>query len=330
MPRKRKSEKPAETETTVGAPETTDKSSNSQDSKEATPPAPGTRSFKYLNMVAEPGGYLIGVEDRQVERPMDQNDLMDAAEESARIAHEMETAEEDEVKAAEEARSLKKLLDGAREREREAIKKQRELGKNLKAVAIQIETAVRRVTTRVNLTVTRGEELVAVDAETGQELERRTAKPEEVAKSRGKQQGLFLSVVPAGAAAPPAPGGSGDSATAKPNPEAAPVVISVDERAYDGLKKAQRHELNNVPLTTGDGEDEPENLSVSWALNNPIGPTQPGRLYAEVPAWAARALRVVAEGLPALDFVSVSRSADVAPAAKAASNVIPFGEQPRT
>lgn len=265
---------------------------------DAKPAAPA-RTYPYLNIVAEQGGVLIGTEDRKVVRAMTQDDLMDAAEEQAKVAHQMEEAEIRQEKMIGEEKSYKKLLDGARENIRKAENEQKECGQQLKALAFEIETSTRTVATKVNLTVTPSNELIMVDAETGQMIERRTATVEELERSRNKSQALFFSP----------PTSTSDSSAAKENPEEKVVVLSISDFGQSKAKKSIREGLAEVPYPGQEGQDA-ECLTVHWSASCPIeGKGELGRLYAAVPAWAARRLRVVAEGNEKLELVEISAAA---------------------
>lgn len=279
-------------------PDDADGKDAASESDGANESAAAARTYPFLNIVAEHGGVLLGTEDRKVVRPMTQDDLMDAAEEQAKVAHQMEEAEIRQERMIGEEKHYKKLLDGARENIRKAEKDQKECGQQLKAIAFEIETRTRTVPTKVNLTITPGNEVIEVDAETGHMLGRRTATADEVARSRNKSQALFFH--------PPA--GTSDGGAPKESPEEKVVVLSISAAGQSKAKKSIREGLAEVPYPGQEGAGaDAECLTIHWSASCPIaGKEESGRMYASVPTWAARRLRVVAEGTDKLDLTELS------------------------
>lgn len=276
------------------------KETTSPKTGEGSPPAPSEDTpFPYLGQVAEPGGVLLGIVERPVERPLTREDLMDIAEEQIAIAREHMAAQDEMVQALLAEKLAKEAKAAATKRQRDAEAKQKECGERLAAIAIEMETKTRREIVKVNQTLTSGNEVIEVDAATGEQLSRKTATADDLDRSRQKQPALFDSGQPRSVAtAAPAQRttapGSADGGDLKLDPQHVPVIVSVVAKVFDGLKPLVRGSL----CVAIPDSDEFEELRIEWLTSN----NAPDRLVAQMPTWAARKLSIVADGIKKLDY----------------------------
>ncbi len=255
------------------------------------------KKFPWLHMVCEKGAVLIGTEDREVERQMDANDYAECIEDGIHIAEEMQKLQMEKDGLEEEEKRAKLHLDGVRERYRQVRDKLVEQGHQLVELQLAARDKRRKHTTKVNISVTRGNEYVEQDAATRAILVRRNAEIPEIERSRKvKSAGLF--VVPLDGSDEPEPADDGTQRTTSDSPErktdatAEQVLVSVDLTAFSRIKRRLQKDFKDGP-----GEED------GWSLTWEQDPSrQPNRKYATVPRRHLSKLMTLAEGAPDLDF----------------------------
>lgn len=266
MPRKKKTDVPAEKTTEAQQP--------------AAQPKP--EKFPHLKTPAEAGGVIIGTEERQSTTQLTEEDLAAAREEQYASSQQLREVQREQKELAKKEFELEQQLKSTRTQIREKEAQALDIGDHLATFAEEVHSGIRKITIECAMTLTRGNEVVITDGRSGVELERRTASKEELEKGLFKDGQLFC---------------TSDSPTPKEKPDERPVTVSV---LKDGVKQAAKTVRKSLeaPLLPDDADEDAEGYEVNWV---PDG-RDPLRLIAIVPAWVAQKAKAIAERAPQIGF----------------------------
>lgn len=259
--------------------------------------------YPFLNTPAVPGGTIIGRDDRKLERTLTHEDLKSAQEELNNVGKTFRDAQRLALDLTAREKDEHQRLLATRASIRKAEEDQLEAGSEMATYCEELQTGTRKRTVAVVKTLTPGMEVVFTAADTGEEIDRRTATKEEMEAANGKSAQLF-GVGNAGGTPPARPAGTTDSPDDKHNPDLETVTVSVSIEGSKKAPKSVRKALYDQPLPgqQAAGEDA-EVVSIMWLPHNPANEgSEEGRSYAKVPRWLARQLGVVGEGCKVLEF----------------------------